>query len=80
MLIERTIDRLFISLAVSGMCSQICTSPLVLIGLNGPPVDAPGLRSQMSIVDGPPLIHSRIADLRALLQVRRVRAERMAQA
>src|SRR5205823_1618729 len=46
------------------MCSQICTSPDVLIGLNWPPVGAPGLRSQMSIVEGPPLIHRRIADLR----------------
>src|SRR5262245_61174351 len=51
------------TLAVIGMCSQICTSPAVLICLKGPPVGAPGLRSQMSIVEGPPLIHSKIADL-----------------
>jgi hypothetical protein len=62
-LIERMIESLSMTLAVIGMCSQICTSPLVGIGLKGPPVEAPGLRSQMSIVEGPPLIHSRIADL-----------------
>ena len=33
------------------------------IGWNGPPVGAPGFRSQMSIVAGPPPIHSKIADL-----------------
>src|SRR5205085_12440343 len=41
----------------------ICTSPLVEIGLKGPPVGAPGLRSHMSIVDGPPPIHSMMAAL-----------------
>src|SRR4051812_21332224 len=59
---ERTIESLSMTLAVSGMCSQICTSPAVEMGRNGPPVLAPGLRSQMSIVEGPPLIHSRMAD------------------
>src|SRR5690348_15622310 len=60
-------ESLSMTLAVIGMCSQICTSPAVLIGLNCPPVGAPGLRSQMSIVEGPPLIHSRMADLRFFL-------------
>src|SRR4051812_47282017 len=50
------------TLAVMGMCSQICMSPAVLIGLNWPPVGAPGLRSQMSIVEGPPSIQSMMAD------------------
>ncbi len=47
-----------ICLAIIGMCSQICALPLVLIGVNWPPVGAPGFRSQMSIVLGPPPIHS----------------------
>ena len=51
-----------------GKCSQICTSPLVLIGLNGPPVAAPGFRSHRSIVDGPPPIQSMMADLPRCLQ------------
>ena len=38
-------------------------SAVVAIGLNSPPVGAPGLRSQMSIVAGPPPIHSMMADL-----------------
>src|SRR5688500_10171273 len=63
-LIERTIDSRSMTLAVIGMCSLICMSPAVEIGRNGPPVGAPGLRSQMSMVDGPPLIHSKIAALR----------------
>src|SRR5688572_22751577 len=51
------------------MCSEICTPlALVLMGLNGPPVLAPGLRSQMSMVLGPPPIHSRMA---ALCRLRR---------
>src|SRR5690606_13473169 len=41
-----------------------CALPVVLIGRNGPPVGAPGFKSHRSIVDGPPPIHSRIADLR----------------
>src|SRR5262245_43179042 len=55
---------LSITLAVSGMCSLICTPvALVLTGLNSPPVGAPGLRSQMSMVLGPPPIHIRMAPL-----------------
>src|SRR3954452_6243011 len=62
-LIERTIESLSMTFAVIGMCSQICMSPAVLIGLNWPPVGAPGFRSQMSIVEGPPLIQSMMAAL-----------------
>src|SRR5678816_1929080 len=62
-LMERTMESLSMTFAVRGMCSLICMSPLVLIGLNWPPVEAPGLRSQMSIVEGPPLIHRRMAAL-----------------
>src|SRR5687767_505148 len=63
-LIERMMAMLCICLAISGMCSEICTpEALVEIGLKGPPVFAPGLRSQMSIVLGPPLIHSMMAAL-----------------
>src|SRR5581483_9213903 len=55
------IARLFITSAVLGMCSEILTpEALVLISLNGPPVILPGLRSQMSIVAGPPAIHRMI--------------------
>src|SRR5262245_39300811 len=55
---------LSITLAVCGMCSLICTpEALVAIGLNGPPVGAPGFKSQISIVLGPPPIHIRIAPL-----------------
>ena len=54
---------LCICLAINGMCSQISTSRVVEIGLKGPPVAAPGFRSQISIVDGPPPIQSRMADL-----------------
>ena len=39
-------------------------SPVVEIGLNGPPLLVPGFRSHKSIVGGPPPIHSKIADLR----------------
>src|SRR3954453_9767791 len=60
-------ESLSMTLAVRGMCSQICMSPAVLIGLNWPPVGAPGLRSQISIVEGPPLIHSRMAAFRFFL-------------
>ena len=53
-----------ICLAISGMCSQTVTpSALVEMGLNGPPVGAPGLRSQMSMLLGPPPIQSMIAAL-----------------
>jgi hypothetical protein len=46
------------------MCSQIwIPSALVEIGLKGPPVAAPGLRSQISMVLGPPPIHRRMAAL-----------------
>ena len=46
------------------MCSQTVTpSALVEMGLNGPPVGAPGLRSQMSMLLGPPPIQSMIAAL-----------------
>src|ERR1051325_3107637 len=62
-LMERTMESLSMTSAVLGMCSLICMSPLVLIGLNWPPVEVPGLRSQMSIVEGPPLIHSMMAAL-----------------
>ena len=44
-------------------CSLICTSPVVEIGCEGPPVGVPGLRSQMSIVGGPPFIQRRMTDL-----------------
>src|SRR5437879_5766780 len=51
-------------LAVCGMCSLICTpEALVLMGLNWPPVGAPGFKSQISIVLGPPPIHIRMAPL-----------------
>jgi len=59
-LIERTTLSRSITFAVRGMCSLICRSPAVSIGLNSPPVGAPGLRSQMSIVGGPPPIHIRM--------------------
>src|SRR5690606_32439453 len=49
-------------LAIIGMCSQIATpGALVWICLKGPPVGAPGFKSQISIVDGPPPIQSMIA-------------------
>src|SRR5262245_57542490 len=64
---ERTIASLSMTLAVMGMCSQIWTLPVVLIGLNWPPVGAPGFMSQMSIVEGPPSIQSMMADLRFFL-------------
>ena len=60
----RTIDKCFICSAIIGKCSQICPSPDVEIGRKGPPVGAPGFKSQMSIVAGPPPIHSNIADFR----------------
>ena len=41
---------------------------MVEIGLKGPPVGAPGLRSQMSIVAGPPPIHKHDGRLVLLLQ------------
>ena len=63
-LIDRTSDMWCICWATSGMCSQIwIPSALVEIGLKGPPVAAPGLRSQMSMVLGPPPIQRRMADL-----------------
>src|SRR5438128_992364 len=59
---DRIIESLSMTLAVMGRCSQICMLPEVLMGLNWPPVGAPGLRSQMSIVEGPPSIQSMMAD------------------
>src|SRR5436190_19038231 len=63
------IERCFICWAILGRCSQIWTSPLVEIGLKGPPVAAPGLRSQRSMVEGPPPIQSMMALLRFALSV-----------
>src|SRR5438876_11908639 len=55
---------LSIILAVAGMCSLICTpEALVAICLNWPPVGAPGFKSQISIVLGPPPIHIMMAPL-----------------
>ena len=63
MLIERTIDKCFICLAIIGRCSQICMSPVVAMGLKLPPVGVPGFMSQISIVLGPPPMYSKIAAL-----------------
>ena len=62
-LIDRITAKWCICLANMGKCSQICPSPLVRIGLNGPPVAVPGFKSHRSIVDGPPPIQSRIVDV-----------------
>src|SRR5437660_10871562 len=49
------------NLATPGKCSLICKPvALVLMGLNGPPLAWPGLRSHRSMVLGPPFIHSRM--------------------
>src|SRR5690606_17572946 len=56
----RMMFRCFICFANRGRCSQIWPPPVVEIGLNSPPLGLPGFRSQISIVEGPPLIHSRI--------------------
>src|SRR5262245_17097658 len=50
--------------AIFGRCSLIwMPGTLVAIGLNGPPLAWPGLRSNVSSCEGPPLIHSRMQDL-----------------
>src|SRR6218665_1769746 len=51
---ERTTESLSITLAISGRCSEICKSPLVLTGLNSPPFLEFGFRSHMSMVGAPP--------------------------
>ncbi len=67
----------FICLANVGRCSQICRpSRLVAIGLNCPPVGAPGFMSNKSIVAGPPLIHSMMQALFCFLS-RRALANRL---
>src|SRR5262245_5413828 len=49
--------------AIFGKCSLIwMPEQLVAVGLNGPPLACPGLRSNVSSCEGPPLIHSRMQD------------------
>src|SRR4051812_29133359 len=53
-----------ICLANCGRCSLILMpGTLVLIGLKGPPLSVPGLRSKVSLWLGPPSIHKRMQDL-----------------
>src|SRR5262249_40257742 len=60
-LIERMIAIRFICLASLGRCSPILMPGTeVAISLNLPPLACPGLRSNRSIVDGPPDIHNRM--------------------
>src|SRR5262245_20159173 len=48
-------------LASKGKCSLMRTpGALVLISWNGPPFSRPGLRSKVSICEGPPFIHKRM--------------------
>src|SRR5262245_44455537 len=50
-----------VSFAIFDRCSLIwMPGTLVAIGLNGPPLACPGLRSKVSSCEGPPLIHSRM--------------------
>src|SRR5438477_1136898 len=60
----RTSTPWFITPATFGRCSEIWMSgAAVLIGLNSPAPLLSGLRSNVSLCDGPPSIHSRMHDL-----------------
>src|SRR5262249_14239676 len=63
LVIDRMIAILSACLAIFGKCWLIrMPGTVVSISLNGPPFLWPGLRSNVSICDGPPDIHSRMTD------------------